>query len=61
MILFSLGRQVRIKAEVQVLELDESCLAPYIFDYTIRAEEARAFAEEVANYRSLIYYFMHLF
>lgn len=42
---------VRIKAEVQVLELDESCLAPYTFDYTIRVEEARAFAEEVANYR----------
>lgn len=42
---------MRIKAEVQVLELDESCLAPYTFDYTIRVQEARAFAEEVANYR----------
>ncbi|XP_024400955.1 uncharacterized protein [Physcomitrium patens] len=45
---------VRIKAEVQVLELDESCLAPYTFDYTIRVQEARAFAEEVANYRKTI-------
>ncbi|KAG0586431.1 hypothetical protein KC19_2G090200 [Ceratodon purpureus] len=45
---------VRIKAEVQVLELDESCLAPYTFDYTIRREEARAFAEEVANYRKTV-------
>lgn len=43
--------QVRIKAEVLVLELDESCLAPYTFDNTIQRAEARAFAEEVANYR----------
>ena len=42
---------VRIKAEVQVLELDESCLAPYTFDYTIRVEQARQYAEEVATYR----------
>lgn len=45
--------QVRIEAEVQVLELDESYLAPYTFDYTLRVEEARAFAEEVAHYRSV--------
>ena len=43
--------QVRIEAEVQVLELDESYLAPYTFDYTIRIEEAKAYAKELAKYR----------
>ncbi|KAG0621679.1 hypothetical protein M758_3G040000 [Ceratodon purpureus] len=41
---------VRIEAEVQVLELDESYLAPYTFDYTIRIEEAKAYAKELAKY-----------
>ncbi|CAK9238252.1 unnamed protein product [Sphagnum troendelagicum] len=43
--------QVRIEAEVQVLELEDADLAPYTFDYTLRMEEAQAFAREVANYR----------
>ncbi|BBN10036.1 protein MpCCC2 [Marchantia polymorpha subsp. ruderalis] len=43
--------QVRIQADVQVLELDETGLAPYTFDYTIRLEERRAFVEEIAHYR----------
>jgi len=43
--------QVRIEAEVQVLELDEADLAPYTFDYTLRKEEAQAFANEVAKFR----------
>lgn len=45
--------QVRIKAEVQVLELDDASIAPYTFDYTIRVQEAKAFAEELAKYRSV--------
>lgn len=44
---------MRIKAEVQVLELDDASIAPYTFDYTIRVEEAKAFAEELAKYRSV--------
>ncbi|KAL3688956.1 hypothetical protein R1sor_015265 [Riccia sorocarpa] len=44
---------VRIQAEVQVHELDDTGLAPYTFDYTLRMEEARAFAEEVAHYRQV--------
>jgi hypothetical protein len=34
-----------------VLELDEADLAPYTFDYTLRKEEAQAFANEVAKFR----------
>ncbi|KAL2631043.1 hypothetical protein R1flu_015729 [Riccia fluitans] len=44
---------VRIRAEVQVHELDDTGLAPYTFDYTLRMEEARAFAEEVVQYRQI--------
>lgn len=42
---------MRIKAEVEVLELDDDGLAPYTFDYTVRMEEAQAYAEELASYR----------
>ena len=52
--------QVRIKAEVQVLELDDASIAPYIFDYTIRVEEAKAFAEELAKYRSVGKFLLNL-
>lgn len=45
---------IRIKAEVRVLELDESCLALYTFDYNIRMEETRAYAEEVCKFRKTI-------
>lgn len=37
-----------------MLEMDESELAPYTFDYTLRAEEARDYAEKVAMYWSVI-------
>lgn len=37
-----------------MLEMDESELAPYTFDYTLRAEEARDYAEKVAMYRLVI-------
>jgi hypothetical protein len=41
-----------------VLELEDADLAPYTFDYTLRMEEAQAFAREVANYRSVEIDFM---
>lgn len=53
--LFIYAEQVRIQADVQVLELDETGLAPYTFDYTIRLEERRAFVEEIAHYRYILF------
>ncbi|KAJ7516469.1 hypothetical protein O6H91_22G059400 [Diphasiastrum complanatum] len=43
--------KVHIVAEVEVLELEDSDLAPYTFDNTIRMEEALAFAEKISKYR----------
>ncbi|CAM6087999.1 unnamed protein product [Calypogeia fissa] len=43
--------RVRIEAEVQVFDISSGGLAPYTYDTTIRLEEARAFAKELAEYR----------
>lgn len=48
--IFLYSWHIQIKAKVQVITLDELCLAPSTFDYTIWAHEAQTFAEEVVNY-----------